>query len=316
MIMTRFDKFLQEEILNTTSKKELLIKLQLEYEEFYSLEPLTLERWIKGRTVPSLYKQLLIVQLYQCFPAYLESFQETKISASDNRIIKQFLARLDSPYHQILSSQENEYLFHQRGKYQELYPYIDSYIEKIGQLRDISEQLHDTNVNTELLSIASKDCRNVESFIWMQHGFNIQENNTNFTEHKLEYSAQDCIAVTLTHFRSSEHLFLLWGLFANWVLEHYPKKKKVIIASRGLEGLMLSEALGGKLIRSIPDKKHGNLYIKEFDFVRLFSRPLIINTAKHYAYVYREHFSSLLTTPISMDSLSNQENKSKEKSYL
>ncbi|WP_274027878.1 hypothetical protein [Vibrio parahaemolyticus] len=312
--MTGFHTFLQDKILKTTSKKELLIKLQLEYEEFHSLEPLTLDRWIKGRTVPSLYKQLLIVKLYQCFPAYLESFQEAKISTSDRRIFNQFLARLDSPYHRILSSQENEYLFHRQGKYSDLYLHVESYVGKIGMLESISDQFHYANLYTDLLSISSKDSKNLESFLLMQHGFNIHSSCANFAGDKLEYSAQNCITVTLTYFRSSEHFFLLCGLFANLVLEHHPKKKRVIILSRGIEGLMLSEALGGNLIRSIPDEMYGNLYITEFDFIRLFSNPLIINTAKRYARVYQVHFDHLLTTPLKLSSLPNDGDDSKEES--
>ncbi|EKO5173342.1 hypothetical protein P0J00_000874 [Vibrio vulnificus] len=301
--MSNFDKFLQNKILITTSKKELLIKLQLEHEEFYGLDSVKLANWVKGRSTPTLYKQLLIAQTCQCLPAYLDNFIEAKVSSSDERTFMKHINRIDSSYHQILASDNETYLFHQKGKYNELYPYVKPFSDKIVNLKKIAEQIRHRDIDAELLAIGTKDNKRSESFIWMLHGFDAYLDCMAHLGDKNEYSPQNCLAVTLTYYRSSEHFFLLCGIFANLMLERYPYKKKLVMSFRGLEGLMLSEILEGQLIRSIPDSKYGNLYIHEFDVIRLFSNPLLLNIAKRYRHIYRDNFNRLISSPIKTSNL-------------
>ena len=79
--------------------------------------------------------------------------------------------------------------------------------------------------------------------------------------------------------------------------------KKLVVSFRDLEGLMLSEILGGELIKTIPDAKHGNLYIKKFDFIKLFSNPLLLNIAKRYSHTYRKNFNFLLRSSKNLSDL-------------
>ncbi|WP_061007946.1 hypothetical protein [Vibrio sp. CUB2] len=301
--MSNFDKFLQTRILINTPKKELLIKLQLEHEEFYGLDSTKLANWAKGRSTPTLYKQLLIAQTCQSLPAYLDNFQKVKVSSSDERTFMKYIKRIDSPYHQILASDNETYLFHQKGKYNELYPYIKPFSDKIVNLKEIAERIRYRNINAELLAIGTKDNNRCESFIWMQHGFDAYLDCMALPGDKNEYSSQNCLAVTLAYYRSSEDFYLLCGIFANLVLERYSYKKKLVISFRGLEGLMLSEKLGGQLIKSIPDSKYGNWYIHEFDLIRLFSNPLLLNITKDYCDIYHNNFNRLISFPIKTSDL-------------
>ncbi|EGQ7832876.1 TPA: hypothetical protein I7726_20365 [Vibrio vulnificus] len=301
--MSGFDKFLQTKILNTTSKKELLIKLQLEHEEFYGLDSATLASWVKGRSSPTLYKQLLIAQTFQCIPAYLDNFKEAKVSTSDERTFMKYTNRIDSPYHHILASENETYLFYQKGNYNELYPYIKPFSDKIVNLKEIAEKIRHRDIDAELLAIGTKGNKRSESFIWILHGFDTYLDYMAYQGAENVYSSQNCLAVTLTYFRSSEHFFLLCGIFANLVLERYPYKQKLVVIFRGLEGLMLSEALGGQLIGSIPDSKYGNLYIHEFSVIRLFSHPLLLNITKRYCHIYRDNFHRLISSPIKTSNL-------------
>lgn len=303
--MNAFDKFLQNNVLVTLSKKDLLIQLQLGHEEFHGLDSLTLSRWVKGSSKPSLHKQLLIAQSCQCLPAYIDAFEEAKISTPNERVFTNFLNRFDSPYHQILAHENQEYLFHHQGKNTDLYPYVKRFSDKIGASKRITEQVHSSNVhvNAELLAIGEKDNAGIESFVWMLHGFNAHLDCIGFARNEQDYSEKSCVAVTLTYYRSSEHFFLLCGLFTNLILERYPKKKKVVIVFRGREGLMFAEALGGQSICSLPDAKFGNLYIHEFDFLRLLANPIILNTAKRYSQTYRDHIETLITQPIPISDL-------------
>ncbi|HDY7722176.1 TPA: hypothetical protein RQK05_004208 [Vibrio vulnificus] len=301
--MSNFGKFLQDKILINTPKKELLIKLQLEHEEFVGLDSVTLANWVKGRSSPSLYKQLLIAQTCQCIPAYLDNFKEAKVSSSDERTFMKYINRIDSPYHQILASDNETYLFHKKGMYNELYPYVKPFSDKIVNLKKIAEQIRHRDIYAELLAVGTKDNKRSESFIWMLHGFDAYLDCMAHPGDKNEYSSQNCLAVTLTYYHSSEHFSLLCGIFVNLVLECYPYKKKLVIIFRGLEGLMLSEILGGQLIRSIPDSKYGNLYIHEFDVIRLFSNPLLLNIAKRYCHIYRDNFNRLISSPIKTSNL-------------
>lgn len=298
--MNKFDNFLQHKILINLSKKELLIKLQLEHEEFRSLDSITLNRWIKGSSKTSLHKQLLIAHSCQCLSEYIDAFEETKISAPDERVLSNFLNRLDSPYHQILAYENQEYLFYHQGKNAAVYPYVKRFSDKITALKSIIEQVSDSNdsVNAKLFAIGEKGDVGIESFIWIVHGFNAHLDCIGFAKNGRNYSKNSCIALMLSYFRSSEHFFLLCGFLINLIVEHYPNKKKMIIVSRGREGLMLSETLGGQAIYSLPDAKFGNLYIHEFDFLQLLANPIILNITKRYSHMYRKNFETLMTQPI------------------
>lgn len=303
--MEKFHKFLQDIVLKKISKKELLIRLQLACEDFHGLDTLTFGRWIKGTSKPSLHKQLLIAQSCQCLSEYMDTFEEAKVSSVDERIFTNYLSRFDAPYHHILAFEHEEYLFHSRGKNTDLYPYVQRFSDKLEALKSITEQAHSlyAPINVELLAIGEQDNMAVESFIWMQHGLNVHLDCLGITRNESDYSEKNCVAITLSYYRSSEHFLLLCGLLVNLILEHYSNKQKLVIQFRGLQGLMLSETLGGKSICSLPDATFGNLYIHEFDFLRFFANPVILNIAKKYVNTYRKHFTTLTRHPIRLSDL-------------
>lgn len=296
-----FDQFLQKKILITTSKKELLIKLQLEHEEFHGLNSMTLTNWIKGRSIPSLHKQLLIAQSYCCFYDYFEYFEGSKVSKEDERFFSSIIDKIDSPYHQILPSSANTFFSYQKGKHSELYSYIKPFASKVGNFSTIFEQLRHTEANAELLAIKSEDNKKLESFIWISHGFDAYLDYMSHSVKKHAFSEKDCLAITLVYYRYSEHFLLLIGILFNLLLEQYSFKRKLVLSSRGFEGLMISEHLGGKLISSFPGLKCGNYYLHEFDTIRFLSNPIIINIAKQYSKKYHNDFKytpSLLSEQI------------------
>ncbi|WP_373408796.1 hypothetical protein, partial [Vibrio jasicida] len=100
-----FSRYLKGKLSNLKlSSKSLIAKLQLFSDEFEKLDSVTLSRWLNGRTIPSLERQILVLRCLELkLHPYLECISLPSVPRSFTKVYEEVFDNIASSYHSILT---------------------------------------------------------------------------------------------------------------------------------------------------------------------------------------------------------------------
>ncbi|MFS1917972.1 hypothetical protein [Vibrio sp. 10N.286.46.E10] len=276
---------------NDFSSKSIIAKLQLFSSSFDKLDPVTLSRWVNGRTIPTLEKQLLVVRCFDSsFYPNLEHIIAPAVSRSQLKVYESLFNNVESSYHSILTYKEASDSRLKPSiekvnwsKLQCLLPGFYESTLSYNRALPVLNRLDENNVT--FCSLRSRD--KVISHLSISHDINylkaIFGHNVNIDFDK------ESVVFNIGYYSNREHYKILVGLLLNHICYHHEKIEDFYVIARGMGFLKLIESFGGKLLSANKeDNAIGNVYLLKMDFMRAITNPFAFSLLKESYGTYKD----------------------------
>ncbi|MGI9948054.1 hypothetical protein [Vibrio hyugaensis] len=301
--MQDFMSFLNEKILKQMPRSELMIKLQLKYDEFAGLDAITLSRWSNGVTKPSLYRQLLIAHCVGCLDEYFERCDVPKVPKINEVQFRQYTSQFDSSYHQIKTQSIDskvKYLKSTNKTTRRLYEYTFN----IPSITEVVEHLDKQNITFDVETFYIESSEDIESCVYFHEYCEgiIEKFGVEEKINELNIDIDNLLFFGLTYFRSSVHCEVLLGLALNRLIHSYFNIPDTLLVARGSTSMRFLEELGANLVHSRQQVKGlGNMYIYHINTQKLCSNPKLLSLAVQYHPVYAHYFQEDKPRELNLD---------------
>lgn len=278
------------------SAKSLIIKLQLFHPAFEKLDPVTLSRWINGRTTPSLEKQLLLVSYFGSdLLSYINSINQPEVSGSTSQIYDNIFEDIESSYHSIMLSNElsSTTLTPEIEKvtWSELTELVPNFYEsttcyqRVLSNKSITEKedivlcsIKSENKVVSHLSI-STNLKYLSNLFGSDINFDIKENG---------------VAFNIGYLHTRIQYELLLGILFNYVCDNFKHLKEIYVIVRGTKFLNFVEHFGGVVISSSKENRNiGNIFLLKLDFMKTISNAFYLSLIKNANESYKEIIESM-----------------------
>lgn len=265
-----FSDFLNENIITKKyTRKELIAKLNLFHEQFKHLDSVTLSRWIKNKTTPSIYKQVLIAYYFHVdilnfiFHVVHSNYKTSKELKRNYNIL---MNEIESSYTNI--TYDNGYFNY---SIKELF--YDEYIMKFGPFYKKFKLYSDLlKTNNELyLCVMKKNKHVILSHIT---AVKLNLNISNNLSHIFKIEVKGDYFVDLCYFDGRESYTTLFSLM---LYIFYRKKIRKIILLSSQHFLNFDLNLACEKIGAPYTDNHRKIYLLKVDLLQVLSEPFVIN---------------------------------------
>ncbi|GLR05575.1 hypothetical protein GCM10007906_31630 [Vibrio hyugaensis] len=296
--MLKFHEFLKEVVFKKIPRKELIIKLHLEYDEFKGLDNITMSRWTNGVTKPSPRRQLIIAHATKCLNIFLNQCYAPKVPVSLESQYRKFLNQFNSHYHAIILNPElNSKVCHFKGSNSEAHEIYGDYTSKINITSSNLKNFDDYN-KQYIVDVFYKG--NVEKKLPESYMYFHQEIGVLFeilglsAEEYAVKSDKDALFFGLSFFKNSDDYELLFGLVLNYVVRYHFSVKSAFFTARGREDMSLYETLGAEQLALIDSSKdYGNVYLYQIDLQKILSHPIFLGLIIKYSPIYDQKYEQI-----------------------
>ncbi|MGL1194484.1 hypothetical protein ACSTLL_22020 [Vibrio parahaemolyticus] len=290
--MIGFNSFLKDKVLCKISRTELIKKLQVKHYLFNGLDEITLSRWINGRTVPSVEKQLIIAKDMNLVDEYLYSIENKEIPKKLESLFKLYWSSIDNSFHAVFHIEKNKKFQFYRDSLlgiQDKLPLI-----KKLELAYPTKRNLDINFPMEHFVISSLETNEIISHTSIYTSLrklllSINTEETIIKEIEEQCNVESSIVHGLTFCASSEDHKLLLGILGNYILEHYFYKKNILAIVRGTIAAGIYEESGASQICCIKNSKDfDNFYLYSIGTTSFLSNPMIFCLIIKYKNFYEQ----------------------------
>ncbi|CAH1607506.1 conserved hypothetical protein [Vibrio jasicida] len=296
--MLKFHEFLKEVVFKKIPRKELMIKLHLEYDEFKGLDNITMSRWTNGVTKPSSCRQLLIAHAANCLNIFLHQCSAPKVPVSLESQYRKFLNQFDSYYHAIiLKPERNAKICHFKGTNYEAQEIYGDYTSKINLMPAKVNSFDDYNkkYNVDVFYKGNIESKIPESYMYFHQEvgalFDILDLSI---DRYTSNPKKDTLFFGLSFFKNSNDYELLFGLVLNYIIRHHFNVKSAFFTARGREDMSLYETLGAEQIALIDcSKDYGNVYLYHIDLQKILSHPIFLGLIIKYHPIYEKEYEQM-----------------------
>ena len=296
--MLKFHEFLKEVVFKKIPRKELMIKLHLEYDEFQGLDNITMSRWTNGVTKPSSCRQLLIANAAQCLDTYLTQCSAPKIPISIESQFRKFLNQFNSCYHAIImpSNQENK-VYHFKGDNHEAKKIYGEFTSRINFISSKLESFdeNDKKYKVDVFYKGNLDRNAPESYLYFHKEVSIVLDSLNLCYKKCGIeNINNALFFGLSFFKNSFDYELLFGLVLNYIIRHHFNVKSALFTARGREDISLYEILGAEQLTLLENsKEYGNVYLYHIDLQKVLSSPIFLGLIIKYNPIYVREYEKI-----------------------
>ncbi len=278
-----FNKKLSEWIEDKKiTRKELISILQnINYEEFYGLDSITLSRWLNGKTTPPLYKQLYIakyldmdiLEIISSIP--MEQFKETSKISRSIEILKSVLENSIFSYNEIV---ETPTCFIEEQSFEEYYKAYSAFNRNIPTLNQYFDEIYQLKNKVKYTSLYLKNSENKK----IGHFCGIRELSSIGNTKVFNYLDSDTLDksafMNVAHFKTiSNYLELLTSALCFYILTAYKEKEYIFVFVPGLLRSKAVKSLLGIKEEKIIHNKDSKLkvYLFKVDIIKTLCNPLL-----------------------------------------
>ncbi|WP_045384370.1 hypothetical protein [Vibrio campbellii] len=287
-----FGSYLKDKLGNgELSSKSIIAKLQLNDSTFEKLDPVTLSRWINGRTTPALEKQLSVMQCFEpaLYP-YLKYIPAPAVPRSYRKVYEAVFDNIESSYHSIFAlkdaSASGLTLSFEHLDWSQFLNSVPGFFEATRSYSRVSLDKKKAHSDCVTFCSLSNESRVVSH---LSVSSDIECLKTIFGKELNVDTQKKAVVFNIGYFICREHYNILLGLLLNHVCSVYEKIDDFYMVVRGRDFLSLGESFGGKLISANKESDVvGNIYLLKLDFIKTLSNPFIFSLLKSSYTKYQE----------------------------
>lgn len=291
-----FNLFLKDIVLSKHTRKELMSRLASKYDDFSGLDPVTLSRWVKGITTPSIQRQILIAYCTNCTEEYIKYCTLRESSFSLKLSYQRLLEQFDNSYYSLAREVKTKETHYFSGKQDQAEPINGFYMDKMlfhKKVKDLSD------VKIEMFYLSEGGCEKASSFLGMSSD---TSSYLKRLKPRLEYSdlpVNDSIVIFLSFFQDKWDFKELSGLLLSHILLNHFNKEGIFLIVRGTGSVAWFDAIGAKRLCLLErSNRYGNVFIYYITTKKLFGNALVINLVKNAYDSYQKKRSVLYATSL------------------
>ncbi|CAH1606258.1 conserved hypothetical protein [Vibrio jasicida] len=286
-----FSKYLRSKLdAKEINSKSLVAKLQLFSPVFEQLNSVTLSRWLNGRTIPSLEKQLLIFQCFESklYPS-LEYLNPPPVSRLSNKAYENVFNNIEFSYHSILMYKDCNLIFPisiEEINWSQLNSSVPNFYESLSSYKLFFSEVDKYNQK----SITFCSIRNESKVVSHLSLSTDIEILPSIFDRELDIDfKRNSVFFNIGHYVCRKHYNILVGVLLNHIFDKHESIEDFYVISRGKDFLTLIESFGGKLIAANRENDViGNVYLLKVNISKVLTNPFVVSLIKESYELYKE----------------------------
>ncbi len=132
--------FFKNVVFSKYSRSELIDTLTRKYDNFIGLDPVTLSRWSKGITTPSLQRQILVAYCTDSINEFVHYYSSPKLPSYLMQTYQSYVEQFDDTYFSLAKDISVQDLFYLVGKQYQLDSINGIYMRKMSFYKKLINQ--------------------------------------------------------------------------------------------------------------------------------------------------------------------------------
>ncbi len=286
-----FSRYLKGKLSNLKlSSKSLIAKLQLFSDEFEKLDSVTLSRWLNGRTIPSLERQILVLRCLELkIHPHLECISLPSVPRSFAKVYEEVFDNIESSYHSIITYKDLDLSISPSIEVMtwfQLQKAVPNFYESISSYEDLLSQ-NDKYKSRNITFCSIRSESKVISHFSVSSDIDILP--TIFSgELDIDFKRKS-VFINTGYCACRKHYDMLVGVLLNYIYDQHASIDDFYVIARRPDFLNLIESFGGKLISANrEDGVIGNVYLLKVNVMKALTNPFIFSLLKEAYKVYQE----------------------------